>query len=171
LGAWDDSDANGWRFGFERTVRLSGSINAAGSTLTRTLGDGQGEVYQYQGNGVYQHTGADGVTAQITYASGVYTWSNRSTGAQDKFNAAGQLTQSLDADGNARNYAYDASSRITSITFGNGERMSFEYLTSGYGAGKLGTLKLTADGVTTSAVSYVYDSSNRLYQVNNALGG
>ncbi|WP_460882965.1 hypothetical protein, partial [Pseudaeromonas pectinilytica] len=28
-----------------------------------------------------------------------------------------------------------------------------------------------ADGVTTSAVSYVYDSSNRLYQVNNALGG
>ncbi len=44
LGAWDDSDANGWRFGFERTVRLSGSINAAGSTLTRTLGDGQGEV-------------------------------------------------------------------------------------------------------------------------------
>jgi YD repeat-containing protein len=171
LGAWDDSDANGWRFGFERTVRLSGSIHAAGSTLTRTLGDGQSEVYQYQGNGGYQHTGADGVTAQITYAGGVYTWSNRSTGAQDKFNAAGQLTQSLDADGNARNYAYDANSRITSITFGNGEQMSFEYLTSGYGAGKLGALKLTTGGVTTSAVSYVYDSSNRLYQVNNALGG
>ncbi|WP_354623033.1 hypothetical protein [Psychromonas sp. MME2] len=47
--------------------------------------------------------------------------------------------------------------------------MLFDYHSSGYGSGKLASLKTYANGVTSTEVYYNYDSSHRLYQVKSDL--
>ncbi|WP_354623032.1 DUF6531 domain-containing protein [Psychromonas sp. MME2] len=91
LGEWNDSDQNGWRFGFERTVKLVGSLNSSGSSIIRTLGDGHEVTYAYIGSGQYESRNGEGNFDRIWKSGANYIWKNQSSGASDTYNSAGYL--------------------------------------------------------------------------------
>ncbi|MDO6687893.1 MULTISPECIES: glycohydrolase toxin TNT-related protein [unclassified Agarivorans] len=160
-GAWNDSDANGWRFGFERQLS---SISSSSITLRR--GDSSTVTYSLSGS-VFKNTNGEDEVGQITKSGSNYVYTNLKTGAKDTYNSVGYLISSADADGNARTYTYSGT-KLTSIKFGNGERMAFEYNGP---SGKMSRLTTYANGSWTSQVDYSYDSAQRLTKVKTALTG
>ncbi|WP_095153818.1 hypothetical protein [Pseudomonas sp. Irchel 3E13] len=70
LGALNDADSDGWRWDGERRLLLSGTVFTAGSSLTRTTGDGHETVYAWTGIR-YQSAEGDG-------AHDVIEWDNQS---------------------------------------------------------------------------------------------
>ncbi|WP_411993541.1 DUF6531 domain-containing protein [Agarivorans sp. DSG3-1] len=160
-GAWNDSDANGWRFGFERQLS---SISSNSITLRR--GDSSTASYSLSGS-VFKNTNGEDEVGQITKSGSNYVYTNLKTGAKDTYNSVGYLISSADADGNTRTYTYSGT-KLTSITFGNGERMAFEYNGP---SGKMSRLTTYANGSWTSQVDYSYDSAQRLTKVKTALTG
>src|SRR5690348_2558466 len=47
-GLLEDDNGDNWRFGVQQRLSgLSGMLNAAGSSITKTLGDGRTAVYRY----------------------------------------------------------------------------------------------------------------------------
>ncbi len=65
-GALNDADADGWRWDGERRVVLSGTRNSAGSSLTRTTGDGHEGLYSWTGSG-YQSSDGDGAHDRLQW--------------------------------------------------------------------------------------------------------
>ncbi|KUI97041.1 DUF6531 domain-containing protein [Vibrio sp. MEBiC08052] len=159
-GDWSDSDANGWRFGFERQLILRSQ-----SSLTLLRGDGSRVTYRLHGS-TYQNQGFEDESGQFVKSGSQYVYTNRKTGAQDVYNADGYLISSTDADGNQRTYQY-SQGKLTEIRFGNNERMSFDYAADG----QLSSIKIYADGHWTTDTDYSYDSQGRLKQVRSVWEG
>src|SRR5689334_1229481 len=106
-GQFQDDNADNWRLGFYRKVyNLTGTVNTAGSTITRVAEDGSESVYTYDttlakyvshdGSGSYDTLAYDG-------SSQTWTWTDGNTRLSERYDGAngGRLTQVLDADGNA----------------------------------------------------------------------
>ena len=72
-GALNDADADGWRWDGERRVVLSGTRNTAGSTLTRTTGDGHEALYSWTGSG-YQSSDGDGAHDRLQWDAATNEW-------------------------------------------------------------------------------------------------
>ncbi|EJI1278666.1 RHS repeat protein [Vibrio vulnificus] len=158
-GSWNDTDANGWRFGFERQL-----VSRSGTSLTLRRADGSEAQYTYAG-GVYKNGNGDDEIGEFRKSGSNYIYINLKTGAKDTYNANGYLISAEDADGNKRTYHY-SNNRLTEIQLSNGEKMAFEYAGSG---SKLSRLKTYANGSWSTEVDYSYDSRGRLSQVKSYL--
>src|SRR5712691_1428704 len=139
-GLLNDDNGDNWRLGvYKRVYNLTGTVNAAGSTVTRVEADGAESVYVYDA------------------ASGKYL-NNDGGGAQDRLSYAaangGRITQTLDPDGNSLTYTYNASGLITQVTDASGETTYLDY--TGTNLTQLRTVK--SGGATLTRVRYAYDA-------------
>ena len=166
-GEWNDSDRNGWRFGFERKLVL-GADRA--SQFYLVLGDGNLVQYQYNSaTQQFEPKEGEGTYHPIRLVNNQYVWRNLATGAEDAYDQQGRLIRSEDADGQARTYEYD-NGKLTYIRFENSqEAMKFGYHNSGPGNGKLASLSTIIGDKTIVQVEYDYNTDGRLATVRTAL--
>ncbi len=168
-----------WMGGYQRNVgSLTGTVNTAGSTITRTAADGSQVVYTYQTSG--QYAGAyigyenGGATDTLTYSSGTnrWTWTDGATQATETYDWAngGRIMFATDLDGNKLTYTYTGA-QLTSITTtdsgGRQDTTSFTY----NGSNQLTSVSTSywdipsATQKTLTQEYYGYDAQGRLSTV------
>ena len=164
-----------WRYGFSRSVGgLTGTLNTAGSTITRTDDDGSTVIYTYDTTrGAYVSTGQNGAVDTLRWNAGSTSWtySDAADQIQETYNGSGQLTALADtATGASYSFGY-ANGQLSQITAGDGDSLTFDYNTSGQLIGL--TIQEVPPGqsvaVTRQQVSYGYDASGRLSTVTTLL--
>jgi len=174
LGQLNGND--GWSYGFTRNVGgLTGTLNTAGSTITRTADDGSSVVYTYNATtGVYDSTDQSGAVDTLSYnaTSTTWTWTDSADQQQETYNATGQLT-TLSNLGSGASYSFSyTNNQLSQITAGDGDTLLFGYNTSN----QLISLSIQeippgqTTAVTRQQVSYGYDSQGRLSTVTTTLG-
>lgn len=168
LGALNDDNGDNWRLGAQRKVSgLTGTVNTAGSTITRTDWDGSEIVYSWDASAsaYVSKTGA-GAYDRLTYAANVWTWTDgdsRVTESYDNLNG-GRITSSTDTSGNSLTYTYTGA-LLTKIATASGEYTTLSW--TGNNLTQVVTTK--ADATTLTRVRYAYDSSDRLASVTTDL--
>ena len=174
LGQLNGND--GWSYGFSRTVNsLTGTLDTAGSTITRTDDDGSSVVYTYNASlGVYTSTDQSGAVDTLSWnaTSSTWTFTDAADSQQETYNATGQLTALTDTSTGA-SYSFQYSNgQLSQIVAGDGDTLIFGYNTSN----QLISLSIQevppgqTTAVTRQAVSYSYDSQGRLSTVTTTLG-
>ncbi|HEY2344896.1 MAG TPA: DUF6531 domain-containing protein, partial [Xanthomonadaceae bacterium] len=74
-GTFGQTGADGWVTGFERNVSLlAGTLNAAGSVMRLTKGDGSYQDFTYTSSNKYTSTAGDGASDTLTWSSSAATW-------------------------------------------------------------------------------------------------
>src|SRR5713226_6125740 len=138
-GLWNDGHGVGLSVN-RRLFGQTGTVNTAGSTITREVGDGTESVFTYDATrGLYVST--DGAGASNTLA----------------FNAA--TAQWLYTAGSSRaTDIYDNSGTLVSDASGQTVYLD-------YSGNNLIDLRTLSNGVTETRVRYAYDAANRLTQV------
>jgi YD repeat-containing protein len=159
----NDDNADNWGSGFYRThLTLTGTVNTAGSTLTRTGSDGSTATFTFAA-GRYQTTAGDGAFDTLTWNATArqYTFRDGATQSTELYSATGQLLSATDAAGNTTTFTYSATGLITQQRSASGETLNYDY--SGNNLTQIRAI--TADGKTTTRVRHGYDTSNRLITV------
>ena len=101
-GQFDGDNNDGWRIGVYKKLALSGTVNTAGSSVTRTDGDGNQSTYSYDAtSGKYLNKDGAGAYDTLSNTAGVWTWTDGDSRVTETYNSLGQLTQSRDAVGDA----------------------------------------------------------------------
>jgi len=168
LGTGLDDNGDNWQLTQSRRVTgLTGTLNTAGSTVTRYDWDGSNIVYTWDATkSAYVSKEGAGPYDTLTFASNVWTWTDggsRQTETYDNLNN-GRITAAKDADGNALTFTYTGT-LLTRVTTANGERTDYSYT-----ANNLTQVVTTrSDGTTETRVRYTYDASNRLSTVTTDL--
>lgn len=169
------SGSAGWQFGFSRSIGgLTGTLDTAGSTITRTDDDGSAVIYTYNATlGKYVSTGQSGAQDTLSWSTSAstWTWTDVASRQQETYNASGQLTVLSDAEtGASYSFSY-ASGRLSQILAGDGDALTFAYNASGQLTGL--SIKEIPPGQTTAVtrqqVSYTYDTQGRLSTVATLL--
>ena len=129
------SGSAGWQFGFSRSIGgLTGTLDTAGSTVTRTDDDGSAVTYSYNAtSGQYVSTGQSGAQDTLSWnpTASTWTWTDSASRQQETYNASGQLTVLSDAQtGASYRFSYNGS-QLSQITAGDGDALTFTYNTSG----------------------------------------
>ena len=152
-----------WRFNVQdQLYSLTGTINTAGSTITRINDDGSESLYTYDSTtGHYTNTDGAGAynTLSFNTTSNIWTWTNGSTQGTQTYNSAGQLLTNQDANGNTTTYGYTGL-LLTQITDASGQATYFDYT-----GNNLSDIRTLSNGVTQTRTRYTYDTANRLSQV------
>ncbi|MGC1551131.1 MAG: hypothetical protein WA777_21615, partial [Rhodanobacter sp.] len=173
LGQLNGND--GWSYGFTRNVGgLTGTLNTAGSTITRTADDGSSVVYTYNAStGVYDSTAQSGAVDTLSYnaTNTSWTWTDSADQQQETYNATGQLTTLSNlSSGASYSFSY-TNNQLSQITAGDGDTLLFGYNTSN----QLISLSIQdvppgqTAAVTRQQVSYSYDTQGRLSTVTTTL--
>ncbi|WP_053162413.1 RHS repeat protein [Pseudomonas brassicacearum] len=167
-GGLSDGDADGWRWDGERSLVLTGTVNTAGSQVTRTTGDGHQTVYQWNGSR-YQSTEGDGAHDTVTWDAdvGQMVWTDGSRRTVERYDDNGRLLSVTDANGTQISYGYDANGRLNSVKDSSGQELVLSYNASG----KLERVdtRNAAGGALTQQVYYGYDAQGRLINVSTDL--
>ncbi|WP_339488784.1 LysM peptidoglycan-binding domain-containing protein [Pseudomonas rhizophila] len=167
-GGLSDGDADGWRWDGERSLLLTGTVNTAGSQVTRTTGDGHQTVYQWSGSR-YQSTEGDGAHDTVTWDAGAgqMVWTDGSRRTVERYDDNGRLLSVTDANGTQISYGYDANGRLNSVKDSSGQELVLSYNASG----KLERVdtRSAAGGALTQQVYYGYDAQGRLINVSTDL--
>jgi YD repeat-containing protein len=163
-GKLNDDNADNWSMGaYAQQAKLTGTLNAAGSTITRTARDGSESVYSWDAARLaYVSTDGAGAYDTIKAVGGDYVWNDGDTGLTETYDAAtGRLASTTDANGTSATYAYNASGFLASMTSASGDVTYFDY--AGSNVSRVRSVR--ADGTTLTRVAYTYDGSNRLSTV------
>jgi YD repeat-containing protein len=162
-GVGDGDNDDGWRMGVVKTLSaIDGAINAPGSSLVRTDGDGSTAVYRYDSAaGRYMSTDGDGAHDGIVLATdGSAIWADGASGTTEHYNTEGRLISLADIDGNTTRISYDARGMVASVIQPNSDATYFDY------DGVLLTqVRSVSGGVTQVRSRYGYDELGRLSQV------
>jgi YD repeat-containing protein len=165
----------GWLWGFSRKVYgLTGTVNTAGSTISREADDGSTLTYAYDtASATYRSTNEAGAKDTLTWSASTskWTWTEGESRRQETYNSTGALTNVSDpVTGGSYTLAY-ANGHLSTVTATDGDVLTF-----GYDAqGRLTSLSTTeippgsSTAVTRVAVSYGYDSMGRLSTVSTSL--
>ncbi|MFZ2752515.1 MAG: DUF6531 domain-containing protein, partial [Lysobacteraceae bacterium] len=176
---------DGWVTGFERNVTLGGTLNAAGSTVSLTTGDGQTLVFTYSGTAnTYVTTGGDGAHDSITWNGTALQWTyvEGSTRREELYADHASATlkgrllriRDLKSDGTTPaqyDIVYDASNRISEVRSIDGSGASADAIVFAYNGATTQLISITTreGGVTKSQLSYGYDGVGRLSWVQTDL--
>lgn len=162
-GLLNDDNGDNWRLGIHRRVyNLTGTVNTAGSTITKTFGDGADIVYTYNATlGYYVGTDGDGAHDTLAWSAGLsqWTWTDGSTRNTETYNAAGALQQSADSDGHVVTYTYTGN-LLTRVLDASGQETFLDYT-----GNNLTQVRVVISGVTQTITRYTYDGQNRLSTV------
>ena len=145
----------GWSTSWDTSISVDSSGNASISS------EGYLSYFVLQPNGSY--IGTDGTNGALTSSGGVFTLTS-STGTKYVFLPNGFLNFEQDTNGNRITPGYDASSRLTTLTYSNPADPSepAEQLTLTYNAA--GLVAQESDG-TSNSWTFTYDSSSHLISV------
>ncbi|MDE3071430.1 MAG: putative Ig domain-containing protein, partial [Pseudomonadota bacterium] len=165
----------GWLFGFSRSVGgLTGALDTAGSTITRTGDDGAAVVYAYDtGLGRYVSTGQSGALDTLSWNAGSSSWTglDAAQARQETYDAGGQLTALSDTRTSA-SYSFSYSNgQLSQITAGDGDTLLFGYNASN----QLISLSIQqvppgqTSAVMRQQVGYTYDAQGRLSTIATTL--
>ena len=158
---------------FSRSVHLTGTVDTAGSTITRTADDGSSVVYTYNSTlGAYVSSGQSGALDTLTWNAGssTWTWNDAADQQQETYTSTGVLSTLTDtATGASYRFSY-SSGQLSTITASDGDTLTF-----GYSGSQLKSLSITetppggAAPVTRQVVGYTYDTQGRLSTVSTTL--
>ena len=177
LGATGDvGSQGGWLLGLDRKLgAVTGTLNAAGSTMTRDRGDGEEEVFTFDATrGVYVAANESGADDTLQWNAATSTWTYTAGGSRNEetYNAGGQLIALTDGkSGAGYTLTYNANNQLMAVTASDGEALELGYDGSGR-VTSLSTLQIPPGGgtaVTKSRVTYGYDASGRLTSVTTDL--
>jgi YD repeat-containing protein len=188
-GTMSDGLGSGWMWDAEATVLFNGTTrNTAGTTVTRTTGDGHATTYAWNGSAYVSSEGSGAHdTIKFESTTSQWVWTEGTTRTVERYTDSvgttpGRLVSRTDQSGNVVSYTFDTAGRVTSIVdAGSGQKMVLGYTTVA-GATRLdhidsyelttdaaghatGTLSTTA----TRQVQYTYDSQGRLSAVKTVL--
>jgi RHS repeat-associated protein len=90
----------------------------------------------------------------------------------DCYDAAGNLTLSIEAKGQHTTYVYDALNRVTLITFHDGSKQTYAYDQGANGIGRLSSITETnPSNQVTSVIAYAYDQHGRVTSETRTVAG
>ncbi|MDR3443766.1 putative Ig domain-containing protein [Dyella sp.] len=169
------SGNQGWLFGFTRNLSaVTGTLNTAGSTLSRIADDGSTVTYAYNATlGVYVSQGQSGAGDRLSWnaTTSNWTWTEGASRVQETYNASGQLQTLSDPEtGASYSFGYNASNTLNTITASDGDQLQL-----GYTNGALTSLTISeippggSTAVVRQQVTYGYDSQGRLQTVTTTL--
>jgi YD repeat-containing protein len=167
---------HGWLFGFTRSVGgLTGTLDTAGSAITRTGDDGSTVTYVYNATqGPYVSTGQSGADDTLSWSatSSTWTWTDAADQRQETYNANGQLIMFSDSQtGASYNFAYSGGQLSTITAASDGDTLIFGYNASNQLI-SLSTMEVppgSGTAVTRQQVGYAYDTQGRLQMVTATL--
>ena len=120
LGTLNDGDGDGWRWGYEQTVRFQGpgtpAQPQAGATVIRTDGDGHETTYTWNAaRAAYIGTEGSGAHDELRYdsAPGEWVWTDGSTRVTERYSNStsssmtGRLIRRTDTSNNSIVLMYD----------------------------------------------------------------
>ncbi|WP_141753345.1 DUF4214 domain-containing protein, partial [Duganella sp. HH101] len=169
-GNVNNSNGLNWRMGMlKQIVDLTGTVNTAGSTVTRINSDGSRELYRYDtARGHYISGDGGGAYNHLVWSNLIeWQWTSdhyESAGLNESYGSiasGGKIKSLTDANNNTMFYQYDVNNRLSSTT-------NFADMTNFYydGVGNLTQIGvIDLNDVTSMRVHYTYDALNRLSQV------
>src|SRR5262249_21661464 len=130
LGTLSDDNGDNWQLSQSRRVAgLIGTVNTAGSTITRYDWDGSDIVYSWDATrNAYVAKQGPGPYGPLPTAATVWTWTDggsRQTETYDALNG-GRVTQAKDGDGSTLSFTYTGT-LLTRVTTANGEHTDYSY--------------------------------------------
>src|SRR5882724_6533857 len=162
-GQLTDDNGDNWRLGVqERLHTLTGTVNTAGSTITKVFGDGAEVSYLYDAaQDKYVSTEGAGAHDTLSYdaTSQQWTWTNGSSRQTEVYDSDGRLLSSSDSDGNTTLYGYTGD-LLTQVTDASGQVTYLDY-----NGNNLTQIRVVSDGQTETLTRYSYDDQSRLTQV------
>ena len=176
LGSATDENGDNWRLSASRSVvGLTGTVNTAGSTVTRIDWDGSDTLYTWDSTkSAYVCLQQGDAYDKLTYSSAslTWTWTDGVTRTVETYADAsgGRILTSKDANSNSITFTYTGT-LLTKVAMGDGEYLSLSYYT---GTNNLKQVATYAKSGTTVAllltrVRYTYDAQNRLSTVTTDL--
>jgi YD repeat-containing protein len=193
LGALNDGDGDGWRWGYEQTVRFQGQGTPAqpqaGATVIRTTGDGHETTYTWNAaRAAFIGVEGSGAHDELRYdsAPGEWVWTDGSTRVMERYSNStsssmtGRLIRHTDTSNNSIVLMYDGA-RLTLIQdAGSQQELQLKYgLFNGLTRlQRLETRALIEDasgratatlGSALRQVEYNYDSLGRLTTITTDL--
>lgn len=160
-GLMDDDNGDNWRLGIhQRLHSWTGTINTAGSTVTKVFGDGREVVYRYdEDREVYLSSEGDGAHDTLSYSNGEWTWKDGSSHVAETYDANGRLQSTRDADTNVVSYTYTGQ-LLTRIDDSSGQQTFLDYV-----GNDLAAIRVVSNGQIQTLTRYYYDNLHRLTQV------
>lgn len=176
-GNLDDANNDDWRQSTDRRLfSLTGTVNTAGSTITRVSADGSEITYTYgtwADGAYYRATDGGGAHDKLTHTGGVWTWEEGSTHIKETYAAAEtgvwRIATAQDLDGNALTFTYVSGdpTKLDKVTTADGGYI--QYTWSGSNITKIETrytdLATSTPNLLLTRVYYGYDGQNRLTSV------
>ena len=165
-GVSDFDNNDNWRIGFNRQVNsLIGTVNSAGSTVTRVDADGAALTFSWDATlGAYVGKEGEGSYDTLRYDGANWTWTDsdhRVSETYDWDGSSGKLLTQSDPDGNTVIHSYNSAGLLSRVQSASGESTWLDY--SGLNLTQVRTT--LADGSTSTRVRYGYDAANRLASV------
>lgn len=138
-------------------------IRQEGGSLIRTTGDGHEATYTWNGSSYISSEG-DGAIDRISEEGGEWVWTDGSTGASERYSKSnGWISSSRDTSGNGLSYSFDGDRLKYISDLVSGQTLELLYDSSNR-LSQLNT-RPTPGGATTQQVNYYYDDIGRLSSV------
>ena len=175
-GVFDYGNGDNWLSGLNKRIyALTGTVNTAGSTVTRADWDGSEIVYTYNATlARYETRAGAGAHDTLTLAGSTWTWTDGDTRVTETYDNAngGRITTQRDPSSNEVKYGYNATGQLvrveSPVTVGATSTTESVYLDyTGTLLTQVRSVYKTAAAadVTRTRVRYDYDTSNRLSRV------
>ena len=162
------SDANGanWMTGVAaKSVALSGTTGAAGSTITRTDQDGSQTTYSWNSADQQYLSDQPDDNSNIDVVNGQLVWNNGS-GLSETYDAgSGKLLSLADPDGHQVVYSYNSDGTLASAVSDSGDAVYYDYTNGQLTDIRTKTQDAQGNWQTQTGVYYSYDSQGRLSTV------
>ena len=165
-----DYNNDNWRLSTSRLESLVGTVNTAGSQITRVAADGSASDFVYdEARGLYVSVEGDGAHDTLGYdaTTQLWTWDDSERGISETYNEWAidgviRLQSRIDRDGDTVAYGYTADGRLNLLDSGSDQVLIF------YRSGDdtlIDHIHTVADGQAETRTYYDYDVLNRLTSV------
>lgn len=174
----DRDNGDNWQHSTTRRVfGLTGTLNAAGSTVSRLGGDGAVVVYAWDSSrSAYLSKDGSGAFDTLVNTGSEWVWTDGDSQGKEYYEAAQtagefRIRSSQDIDGNALSFTYvSGTDKLDKVTTADGSWTQYSWsgnnvtqIVTGY------TDLATSTAKTLTRVRYGYDGSNRLVTVTTDL--
>lgn len=132
LGNLSSGNGLNWQTGPAKFISgLTGTLNSAGSTVTRTDSDGSTQLYTYNATrAVYLSTDGGGAHDVLVGTAAGWTWQGErfdKSGTFETYDASGRITGIGANDVNRISYTYNGAGQLDTVTDASGDVSKYEY--------------------------------------------